>query len=136
KGYLVWNEAVRGRRPGVLVVHEFWGLDDYAKSRADQLARIGAVAFAADMYGNGKAFEHPEEASAMMNEVKNNLSEWVGRAQAALKLLHDQPTVDPARLAAIGYCFGGATALHLAYSGADLKAVVTFHGALPLPSTT
>src|SRR4029453_13952994 len=76
KGYLVWNEAVRGRRPGVLVVHEFWGLDDYAKSRADQLARSGAVAFAADMYGNGKAFEHPEEASAMMNEVKNNLSEW------------------------------------------------------------
>jgi dienelactone hydrolase len=119
-----------------LVVHEFWGLNDYARSRADQLARIGAVAFAADMYGGGKAFQHPEEASAMAATVRNNLDEWVGRAQAALKVLHDHPSVDPARLAAIGYCFGGATALQLAYSGADMKAAVSFHGALPLPSDT
>jgi len=136
KGYLAYDDSFSGKRPGVLVVHEFWGLNDYARSRADQLAKLGFVAFAADMFGDGKAFEHPEEASAMADAVRSNLAEWVGRAQAALKVLQDHPNVDSSKLAAIGYCFGGATVLQLAYSGADLKAAVTFHGALPLPPTT
>jgi len=130
RGYLAWDDAVSGKRPGVLVVHEWWGLNDYARSRADQLAKAGYVAFAADMYGGGKVAAHPDEAGKMAGEVRANVQEWLGRAEAALQTLRTQPLVDPARLAAIGYCFGGATVLQLAYSGADLKAVASFHGSL------
>jgi len=130
QGYLAWDDAVAGKRPGVLVVHEWWGLNDYARSRADQLAKAGYVAFAADMYGGGKIAAHPDEAGKMAGEVRANVQEWLGRAEAALQTLRAQPLVDPARLAAIGYCFGGATVLQLAYSGADLKAVASFHGSL------
>ena len=105
-------------------------------SRAEQLAKLGYVAFAADMYGEGKTTEHPKEAGAMSTEVRTNLKVWQGRAQAGLKILQDNKHVDARRLAAIGYCFGGSTALQLAYSGADLKAVVTFHAALPVPDET
>lgn len=130
QGYLAWDDAVAGKRPGVLVVHEWWGLNDYARSRADQLAKAGYVAFAADMYGGGKVAAHPDEAGKMAGEVRANVQEWLGRAEAALQTLRAQPTVDPARLAAIGYCFGGATVLQLAYGGAELKAVASFHGSL------
>lgn len=130
QGYLAWDDAVSGKRPGVLVVHEWWGLNDYVRSRADQLAKAGYVAFAADMYGGGRVAAHPDEAGKMAGEVRANAQEWLGRAEAALQTLRAQPTVDPARLAAIGYCFGGATVLRLAYSGADLKAVASFHGSL------
>ena len=133
KGFLAWDDAAKGKRPGVLVVHEFWGLNDYARRRAEQLAGLGYIAFAGDMYGDGKTTEHPNEASQMANEVRKNIKDWQGRAQAALKVLRDQEQVDSAKLAAIGYCFGGSTALELAYSGADLAAVVTFHAALPVP---
>jgi len=137
KGYLVWDDALSGKkRPGALVFHEFWGLDDYAKSRADQLAKLGYVALAADLYGGGKVFTHPDAAGAMAGEVRKNVADWVGRAQAALKALRAQALVDPQKVAAIGYCLGGATVLQLAYSGADLAAVVSFHGALPIPETT
>jgi len=134
KGHLAWDDAVKGKRPGVLVVHEWWGLNDYARKRADQLAGLGYVAFACDMYGEGKVTEHPDEAGRMAAEVRKNIQTWRGRAQAALQVLRDQEQVDAGKLAAIGYCFGGSTALELAYSGADLKAVVTFHAALPVPS--
>jgi dienelactone hydrolase len=134
KGHLFWDDAVKGKRPGVLVVHEFWGLDDYAKKRASMLAELGFVAFAADMYGAGKTTEHPKEAGEMAGAVRSNIKAWQGRATAGLKILQDDEHCDASKLAAIGYCFGGSTALQLAYSGADLKAVVTFHAALPIPT--
>jgi dienelactone hydrolase len=133
KGHLAWDDAVQGKRPTVLVVHEWWGLNDYAKKRAEKLAALGYVALACDMYGEGKFTVHPEEAGKMAGEVRKNMKTWQGRAQAALKVLQDHELVDARRVAAIGYCFGGATALELAYTGADLAAVVTFHGALPVP---
>ncbi|HKY63946.1 MAG TPA: dienelactone hydrolase family protein [bacterium] len=135
KGYLAWDDAFPGKRPGILVVHEFWGLNDYAKSRADQLAKLGYVAFAGDMFGDGKVAAHPDEARAMAKETTSNVAEWVARAQAALDTLRRQPNVDPTRLAAIGYCFGGATVLQLAFSGADLKLSASFHGSLPVPES-
>ncbi len=133
KGHLAWDDAAKGKRPGVLVVHEFWGLDDYARKRAEQLAGLGYVAFACDMYGEGKHTEHPREAGQFAGEVRKNVKVWQGRAQAALKVLVNQEQVDANKLAAIGYCFGGSTALQLAYTGADLKAVVTFHAGLSIP---
>ncbi len=134
KGHLAWDDAVSGKRPGVLVVHEWWGLDDYARKRAEQLAALGYVAFACDMYGEGKTTKHPREAGAMAGEVRKNLDAWQGRAKAALKVLQEHEQVDGKKLAAIGYCFGGSTALQLAYTGADLAAVVSFHGSLPVPT--
>jgi dienelactone hydrolase len=133
EGYLAWDDAVKGARPGVLVVHEWWGLNDYARGRAEQLAKLGYVAFAADMYGEGKVTEHPKEAGEMATKVRSNVQDWRKRAATALDVLAAQPQCDKTKLAAIGYCFGGSTALQLAYSGADLKAVATFHAALPAP---
>ena len=133
KGYLAYDDAVKTKRPGILVVHEFWGLDDYAKKRAEQLAGMGYVAFAADMYGDGKTTEHPKEASAMAGMVRKSQKEWLARANAGLQVLRDHPLVEAKNLAAIGYCFGGSTALTLANAGSDIKAAVSFHGALPIP---
>jgi dienelactone hydrolase len=130
-GYLAWDDAVAGPRPGVLVIHEWWGLDEYAQKRAEQLAGLGYVAFAADMYGQGKRAAHPKEAGEMAGQVRANVEAWRKRATAALAVLKAQPQCDPKKLAAIGYCFGGSTALQLAYAGTDLRAVVSFHGALP-----
>jgi len=134
KGLLVFDDSVTGPRPGVLVVHEWWGLNEYAKGRAEALAKLGYTAFACDMYGNGQVTDHPKDAGAMASDVRKNVTVWQGRAKAALNVLQKHPTVKPDQLAAIGYCFGGSTALQLAYSGAPLKAVVTFHAALPTPS--
>jgi dienelactone hydrolase len=133
-GFLAWDDAVRGPRPGVLVVHEWWGLDDYARGRAKQLAELGYIAFAADMYGDGKTVDHPKDAGEMAGKVRANVQAWRKRAQAGLAILKADPNCDAKKLAAIGYCFGGSTALQLAYSGNDLKAVATFHAALPAPS--
>lgn len=135
-GYLAWDDAIKGPRPAVIVVHDFWGLNAYAKRRADQLAAMGYTAFAADLYGGGRVGKHPDDAKAMMSEVRANVATWRGRANAALETLRKQPEADPARVAAIGYCFGGATVLHMLYGGADLKAIVSFHGALPVPEST
>lgn len=134
KGYLAHDDATAGKRPGVLVFHEWWGLNEYARKRAEQLAGLGYVAFCADMYGDGKTTEHPDDARKMATAVRMNQKLWQGRAQAALKVLQGQENVDGDRLAAIGYCFGGSTALELAYAGGPLKAVSTFHAALPAPS--
>lgn len=130
KGYLAFDDAVSGRRPGVLVVHEIWGLNDYARSRAEQLAKMGYIALAADMFGGGKTSEHPQEAMAMGRKVRQSVDAWRRRALAGIDVLKAQPECDGSNLAAIGYCFGGSTVLELAYGGADLKAVVSFHGAL------
>ncbi len=134
KGFLAWDDAIQGARPGVLVVHEWWGLNDYAKQRAEMLAKEGYVALACDMYGDGKLASHPKEAGEMAGLVRANQGEWRNRASAALTLLKAQPQCDSKRLAAIGYCFGGSTALQLAYSGADLGVVGVFHGSLPTPT--
>jgi dienelactone hydrolase len=134
KGYLAYDDASKTKRPGILVVHEFWGLNDYARKRAEQLAGLGYVAFAADMFGDGKVTEHPKEAGAMAGAVRTNQKEWLARGNAGLTILREHPLVDGKNLAAIGYCFGGSTALALANSGADIKAAVSFHGALPIPT--
>jgi dienelactone hydrolase len=131
RGYLAWDDGLEGQRPGVLVVHEWWGLNEYARQRVVQLAKSGYIAFAADMYGEGKTVQHPTDAGKMAAQVRMNVDDWRKRAQAALDVLKSQPQCDSGKLAAIGYCFGGSTALQLAYTGADLKAVVSFHGALP-----
>ncbi len=134
RGFLAYDDAVTGKRPGVLVVHEWWGLNDYARNRAKELAALGYVAFAADMYGEGKTVDHPKDAGEMSGKVRANVDAWRKRARAALDVLTSQPQCDATKLAAIGYCFGGSTALQLAYTGADLGAVATFHAALPTPT--
>jgi dienelactone hydrolase len=134
EGYLAYDDAVTGKAPGILVVHEWWGLNDYARGRAEKLAQMGYVAFALDMYGKGKSTEHPDEAAAWMKEVNGNMDLWLKRTMAGFEILKKQPQVDTNKLAAIGYCFGGATVQILAYSGANLKGVVSFHGSLIPPS--
>lgn len=133
-GFLAYDDAIKGPRPGVVVFHEWWGLNDYAKKRTKMLAELGYVAFAADMYGDGKFVDHPKDAGEMAGKVRANVAEWQKRATVALDILKKQPQCDPEKLAAIGYCFGGSTALELAYTGADLDAVATFHAALPTPT--
>ena len=132
EGYLAYDDAVKGKRPGVLVVHEFWGLNDFAKKTAQELAKLGYVAFAVDMYGKGKVTGNPEEARALASHVRSTplMRE---RAKAGLEVLAKNELVDPRRLAAIGFCFGGTTVLELAYSGADVRGVVSFHGGLTAP---
>jgi len=132
EGYLAWDDRFDGKRPGVLVVHEWWGLNDYARSRVRQLAEQGYVAFALDMYGTGKVTSHPDKASAWMKEIQANTAQWVSRADAGLSVLRQQDRVDAQRLAAIGYCFGGATVMQMAYAGLDVDVVASFHGSLPV----
>jgi dienelactone hydrolase len=131
KGYLAYDDAVKGKRPGVLVVHEWWGLNDFAKKKAEQLAGLGYVALAADMYGQGAVTADPREAAKWAGELRGNKPLLRERARAALKVLAADQLAAPGRLAAIGFCFGGTTVLELAYSGADLAGVVSFHGGLP-----
>jgi dienelactone hydrolase len=132
QGYLAWDDGFEGPRPGVIVVHEWWGLTDYVKARARKLAQLGYVAFAADMYGDGKVTEHPQQAGEWMRRISANVQAWQARARRGLEVLRGQPRVDAAHIAAIGYCFGGATVMQMAYSGADLDGVVSFHGSLPV----
>ena len=134
KGYLYWDDAFAGKRPGILVAHEWWGLNDYAKLRAEMLAETGYVAFAADMYGEAKMTRKPEEASDWMQLVVSDVAGWQRRANLALEQLRSHPKVDAEKLAAIGYSFGGATVMQMAYSGADLDGVVSVYGSLP-PAT-
>ncbi len=130
-GYIYWEDAFSGKRPGILVVHEWWGLNDYAKLRAEMLAEMGYVAFAADMYGGGKITRHADDAKGWMQQITANVDAWQRRALLGLEQLKAHPKVDTERLAAIGYCFGGATVMQLAYAGAELDGVVSFHGSLP-----
>ena len=133
-GFLAWDDAIEGPRPGVLVVHEWWGLDAYAKRRAEMLAKLGYIAFAADMYGEGKTVNHPKDAGEMAGKVRMNVEDWRKRGLAALNVLTSQPQCDKTKLAAIGYCFGGSTVQQLAFAGTDLKAVASFHGGLVQPT--
>jgi dienelactone hydrolase len=129
-GYHAWDNAIQGPRPGVIVVHEWWGLNDYAKRRARDLAALGYSALAVDMYGDGKNTAHPEDAQGFMQAALADPAVPKARFQAGLDLLHAQPQTDPARSAAIGYCFGGKVVLDMARQGMPLDAVVSFHGAL------
>jgi dienelactone hydrolase len=131
KGYLAWDDAYGAKQPGVLVVHEWWGLNDYARQRARMLAGLGYTALAVDMYGEGKSTEHASDASGFMSAVLDHANLARERFLAAKALLERQSSVDSARkIAAIGYCFGGATVLDMARQGVDLAAVVSFHGNL------
>ena len=129
-GYLAYDAALEGVRPGVLVVHEWWGHNEYARRRARMLAEMGYTALAVDMYGDGKYAEHPEDAQRFMMEVISQLDVAAERFRAARRVLEEHPTTDVARTAAIGYCFGGAVVLHMARLGEDLAGVASFHGDL------
>ena len=129
-GYVAWDANRPGPRPGVLVVHEWWGQTDYVRSRARMLAELGYTGFAVDMYGNGKTASHPDEAGKFMTAVLNNMDEGVARFKAARTALENHASTDASRTAAIGYCFGGAVVLEMARRGMDLKGVASFHGNL------
>jgi dienelactone hydrolase len=131
RGFLAYDDALKGKRPGVLVVHEWWGLNDFAKKIAERLAGLGCVTLAADIYGNGRTTTDRGEAGKLAGALRGNPPLLRARALAALKALAADPRVAPKRLAAIGFCFGGTTVLELAYSGANLAGVVSFHGGLP-----
>jgi dienelactone hydrolase len=130
-GYMYHDDSLSGKRPGILVVHEWWGLNEHSKSKAMELAKLGYVAFAMDMYGVNKVTSHPKQAKEWMTQTTGNVAEWQARANKGLDLLKANSNVDISRTAAIGYCFGGATVMQLAYSGADVAGVVSFHGSLP-----
>jgi dienelactone hydrolase len=130
KGYLVYDDAVHGKRPGILVVHEWWGHNDYARKRARMLAELGYTALAVDMYGDGKMAAHPQDAGKFSGELFANLPVAQARFLAAKKLLAAHESVDAENIGAIGYCFGGGIVLAMARRGVDLKGVVSFHGSL------
>lgn len=134
EGYLAYDDALAGPRPGVLVAHEWTGLGDYVKRRADMLAALGYIAFAADIYGQGVRPATPEAAGAEAGKYGSDRALLRSRMNAALTQLRATPGVDSARLAAIGYCFGGMAVLELARSGADIAGVVSFHGSLDTPA--
>src|SRR6267143_5318152 len=134
QGFMAWDDAAKGRRPGVLVVHEWWGHNDHARNSAKRLAEAGYVGFALDMYGKGKVTTHPKDAQGFMSEVKKDPAVIPARFHAALEQLKKDPHVSADHIAAIGYCFGGSVVLDEARSGADLEAVVSFHGALATKS--
>jgi dienelactone hydrolase len=130
KGYIAYDDAFRGKRPAVLVVHEWWGHNAYARHRADMLAQLGYTALAVDMYGDGKQAAHPDDAGKFATAVMTDMPLAKARFEAGMQLLRKQKTVDAKEMAAIGYCFGGGVALNMARMGEGLKGVASFHGAL------
>lgn len=130
EGLWVYDDATQGRRPSVLVVHQWKGLGDYEKKRAEMLAKLGYNVFAADMYGKGIRPSDPKDAAAEAGKYKNDRGLLRARVTAGLEQLKKLPATDGKRIGAIGYCFGGTTVLELARSGADIAGVVSFHGGL------
>jgi dienelactone hydrolase len=130
RGYLALDENVSARRPGVLVFHEGLGLGDFEMARARRLADLGYVALAADMYGDRRRASNLQEVATLVGDIRSRPELMRARGHAALATLAALPQVDATRLAAIGFCFGGAVVLELARDGADLRAVVSFHGVL------
>lgn len=129
-GFLAYDASSSDPRPGVLVVHEWWGHNQYVRDRALMLAEMGYTALALDMYGDGKQADHPEDAQKFMMEVLGNMSAGQTRFEAARSVLENHASTDAGRTAAIGYCFGGAVVLQMARSGMDLAGVASFHGNL------
>lgn len=134
EGYLAYDDAQTGKRPGILVVHQWMGLTDYEKGRCQMLAKLGYVAFAADIYGKGVRPKTMQEAAAQAGKYKGDRALYRARLKAGLDQLKSEPQVDTSKLAAIGYCFGGTGALELARSGADIAGIVSFHGGLDNPN--
>ncbi len=130
KGFLAYDKSVSGARPGIVIVHEWWGHNPYVRRRARQLAELGYTALAIDMYGEGKQAAHPDDAKKFMMEVFNNLPMGQRRFEAGLKVLKEHQSVQKDKIAALGYCFGGAVALHMGRAGVDLKGIASFHGNL------
>jgi dienelactone hydrolase len=130
RGFLVYDDAVKGKRAGVLVVPEWWGTNDYARQRARMLAEAGYVALAVDMYGNGQTASNPKEAGALAGSVNSNPQLRLSRFSAARNFLERQPNVKKGEVAALGYCFGGGVVLNVARAGEPLKGVVSYHGVL------
>jgi dienelactone hydrolase len=134
QGFVAWDDAAKGKRPGVLVIHEWWGHNQHARNQALRLAKAGYVGFALDMYGKGKATTHPEDAKAMMNETMKDPAAVKARFEAALEQLKKDPHVDAKKIAVVGYCMGGAIALDMARAGEDINLVATFHAGLNPPA--
>jgi dienelactone hydrolase len=128
KGYLAYDKNIKGKRPGILVVHEWWGHNEYARKRARMLAEMGYAALAVDMYGDGKQAMHPDDAGKFSSELMKNFDTAKARFTAAMDFLIKQNMVAPGEIAAIGYCFGGGVVLNMARQGVDLKGVASFHG--------
>jgi len=133
EGYLAYDASIKGKRPGVLIVHQWKGLTDYEQKRAEMLARLGYTAFAVDIYGKGIRPQSSQEAGAQAGKYKGNRDLLRARARAGLAVLQQHELTDPKRVAAIGYCFGGTTVIELALSGAEIAGVVSFHGGLDAP---
>jgi dienelactone hydrolase len=133
EGFLAYDDVIQGQRPGILVVHQWMGLTDYEKKRAETLAHLGYVAFCADIYGKGIRPASTQDAGTLAGKYKGDRQLLRARVTAALAVLRQRALVDQKRVAAIGYCFGGTTVIELARSGADVAGIVSFHGGLDSP---
>lgn len=134
EGTLVYDDAIKGARPGVLVVHQWKGVSEHERNHATMLAKLGYAAFCADIYGKGIRPATPQDAGAEAGKYKKNRALLRERVNAGLETFRKQKVVDPKQIAAIGYCFGGTTVIELARSGADVAGVVSFHGGLDSPT--
>jgi dienelactone hydrolase len=134
KGHLAVPERTHPPQPAVLVVHEWWGRGEHSDKSAEDLARLGYVGFAVDMYGDGRSTTDPKQAGEWSGQFKKDPALGMSRFRAALDYVRSLPEVDPSRVASIGYCFGGTVCLEAAWAGADLRGVVSFHGGLTTPS--
>ena len=134
EGYLAYDDSLQGKRPGILVVHEWWGLNEFARKRAEQLAGMGYVAFALDMYGKGKVTDDPRKAAKRMRMVQMNVYRWRQRVRAGLEVLKNDTYTDPDRIAAIGYGWGGASLQQLVFMGTDIKGAVLFGSFMSPPA--
>lgn len=130
KGFVVYDDAKQGKRPGVIVVHEWWGITKHIHSEARRIASLGYTAFIVDMYGDGKTTDNPKDAGALSGAVRKNPAAMQSRFKAAMATLSKHPTVDASRIGAMGFCFGGSVVLDMARAGTDLKGVAAFHAGL------
>lgn len=130
KGMIAYDDEKKGKRPGVLIVHEWWGHNKHARDKAKMLAKEGYVAFAVDMYGDRKTADHPDDAGKFSSAVASNMPLAKARFEAAINTLKGQANVEGDKLAAMGYCFGGGVVLNMARMGVDLKGVSSFHGSI------
>ena len=133
KGYVAYDSVATDKKPGILVIHEWWGHNEYVRERADKLAELGYVALAVDMYGEGKKAEHPKDAGMFAGEVMSNMDVAKARFEQALTTLKKNPMVDSNSIAVVGYCFGGSVAMTMANAGYDIDAVAAFHSGFSLP---
>jgi dienelactone hydrolase len=128
KGFLAYDGNQKDKRPGIIVVHEWWGNNDYSQKRAKMLAELGYVALAIDMYGEGKQADNPDDAGKLATETMSNMKTAKAKFEAGINFLKAQSHTNPKKIAAIGYCFGGGVVLNMAVLGEDLDGVVSFHG--------